>query len=605
VDRTGTRQRGGGGRRAAAALLCLLLAGGAAALEFRASVDRARVGVGQRFTLTLTVAGTNLGRVPPPQLPDLAPFSQLGSSSSQSTNIAFVNGRMSREETISFIYHLAAREPGEFVIGPCRLRHGGSEYTTSPVSVTVVAADQSPPTPSRPAAPGPFDPFSPAEPPTASADDIQLIAAADRTSVWQGEQVTVSFTFYTRQQVANLNLGQVPAFAGFWAERLYDADKLEYRRVQLGGREYSAVTLKRTALFPTRAGRLEIGAMRVAGAVVRRGGFFFDTTEPFEVSSRALAVEVRPLPDSGRPAGFSGGVGSFTVTAALDRDSSDGGAPVNLAVKVEGAGNIQLIGEPKLPAVAGLRVLNPETRDRITRSDGRVRGSREFVYPLIPQANGRHALPPVEFGFFDPAAGGYYVRTTPPLAFVATGVPAGAAPPETEAGVRVISTDIRHIKPAGRPAALPGGLAAAPPWWGWLCYPAGLGFLALGIALGAHRRRLEEDRGYARRRRSSRLVRRRLAAAAKLLQAGREREFHAALAAAVAGYTGDRFNLEAAGMTGDELRAELARRGVGLTTVERLLELVRACEVARFSPGMAACRPGELLERARGVLEEL
>ncbi|MFO7675711.1 MAG: BatD family protein [bacterium] len=577
----------------------------AAELEFAASVDRSRVGVGQRFALTVTVSGTNLGRVPQPQLPDLSGFNQLGSTSSQSTNISVVNGRMTRQETISFIYFLAARETGELVIGPCRLTHGGSSYSTSPITISAVAADQAPgQPPARPPMPDPFDPFGPPAEPV-STDDIQLVAGADRTSVWQGEQVTVTWTFYTRRQVASLNLAQVPAFAGFWSERLFDADKLDYRQARLGDREYSAVTLKRVALFPTRSGRLEVGAMRVAGAVVRRGGFFFDSTEPFEVGSRQLAVEVRPLPDSGRPASFSGGVGSFTVSAALDRDSSDGGAPVNLTVRVEGTGNIQLVGEPKLPQVASLRVLNPETRDRITRADGRVRGSREFVYPLIPQASGRHALPPVEFGFFDPVAGSYYVRTTPSLEFVATGVTAGAPLAEAEPGVRVISTDIRHIKTGARPAAIAGGLAAGPPWWGWLCYPAGLGALLLGVALGAHRRRLEQDRGYARGRRASRLVRRRLAEAGRLLRAGREREFYAALAGAVAGYAGDRFNLETGGMTGDELRAALAGRGVAEPTVGQLLELVRACDVARFSPGLASCPAPELFDRARKVLEEL
>ncbi|HDQ98970.1 MAG TPA: protein BatD [candidate division WOR-3 bacterium] len=596
-------------RRGRLPVCCLLLAlgiGSAAALEFRASVDRTRVGVGQRFTLTVTVSGSGLGRIPRPELPDLSDFDQLGSTSSQSTNIFFSGGRMTREETVSFIYQLAARREGELTIGPCRLSHGGNTYSTGPVTVTVVGADQSP-SPARSAPAAPLDPFAPPAAEPVSTDEVQLIAGADRTDVWQGEQVTVTWTFYTRARVADLKLAQVPPFSGFWAEKLFDADRLDYQSRRLGEVEYSAATLKRVALFPTGPGRLEVGAMRIAGRAVRRGGFFFETTEPFEASSRPIAVTVRPLPDSGRPASFSGGVGAFAVSAELDRDSSDAGTPVNLVVRVEGAGNIQLIGAPKLPPVHGLRVLNPETRDRISRTGNRVRGTREFIYPLIPQSNGRHAAPAVEFGFFDPAEGGYYVRTTPRLEFVATGVqPVAARDDKEEDGMRVVSTDIRHIKGEGSRvqwfdwsgAGLPGRV-------GWLFYPAGLVLLGLGVALGRHRRRLEADRGYARSRRAAGLARRRLAAAARALRAGREAEFYAALAAGVAGYVGDRHNIEVAGMTGDELSAALAARGVAADTARRLLELIRTCEMARYSPGLVSCRPDELLDQARELLEKL
>ncbi|MFO7637996.1 MAG: BatD family protein [bacterium] len=586
-------------------LLAWGLFGPALALEFRASADRTTVGVGQHFTFTVTVSGSGLGRVPRPELPELSDFDQLGSTSSQSTNIAFVNGRMTREETVSFSYQLAARREGELTIGACRLDHGGHVYSTSPVTVTVVPAAQAPASqPARPAMP--LDPFAQPEPEPVSTEDVQLIAAADRTDVWQGEQVTVSWTFYTRLRVADLKLAQVPPFTGFWAEKLFDADRLDYQSRQLGGREYSAATLKRVALFPTGPGRLEVGAMRIAGRAVRRGGFFFETTEPFEAASRPIAVTVRPLPDSGRPAAYSGGVGSFAVAAELDRDSSEAGTPVNLLVRIEGAGNIQLIGAPTLPQVPGLRALSPETRDRITRTGSRVRGTREFIYPLIPQANGRHAVPPIEFGFFDPAEGAYYVRTTPRLEFVATGVQPSAALPDDDNGMRVVSTDIRHIKgewSGGRVVGWPG--AGLPGRAGWWFYPAGLVLLGLGFVLGRHRRRLEADRGYARSRRARGLARSRLAAATKALRAGREAEFHAALAAGVAGYAGDRYNIETAGLTGDELRSALAARGVAADVAARLLELIRTCEMARYAPGQMDRRPEELLDRARELLGKL
>ena len=139
----------------------------------------------------------------------------------------------------------------------------------------------------------------------------------------------------------------------------------------------------------------------------------------------------------------------------------------------------------------------------------------------------------------------------------------------------------------------------------WLFYPAGLVVLGVGIVMGRHRRKLEQDRGYARRTRSGRLVKKGLAEASKLLAQGNERDFHAALNRAVVRYVGDRFNIESTGMTGEQLQAELVGRDVDAATVSSLLDLIASCDAARFSPGMTRCTPQETLNKARTVLEKL
>jgi len=165
--------------------------------------------------------------------------------------------------------------------------------------------------------------------------------------------------------------------------------------------------------------------------------------------------------------------------------------------------------------------------------------------------------------------------------------------------VRVLGSDIAHIKSSGA-LRQPGGAGLD-----WVFYPLGLAVIAAGAVLGRHRRRLEQDRGYARRTRSSRLVRKRLAEAERLLKKGSRAEFYAALHRAVLGYAGDRFNLEVTGMTGDEIRLALERNGVDGAVVNQLLDIASQCDAARFSPGMATCSPADTLELARAVLERL
>ncbi|MEO0077756.1 MAG: BatD family protein [candidate division WOR-3 bacterium] len=575
----------------------------AAELNFSASVDRNRVGLGEQVQLTVTVSGTNIGSVPRPELPSLPDFDNLGSTSSQSTSISFVNGRMTQEQTISFVYFLSPKRTGELTIGPCRLDFKGTTYQTEPIGITVTKESQMP-APSRqpPTRPSPFDwdPFGRPEPRRSGGRGaVQLGASADRTSVFQGEQVTVSFTFYTQAQVTNLNMKEMPSFTGFWVEKLFDAKELSYRRTTYNGQQYNAATLKRVALFPTQSGELKIGKMTVAGERIVSGGFFFDSAEPFEVSSEPITVQVKPLPEQGRPADFSGGVGDFRLSAALSKDSSVGGEPITLVIKVTGTGNIGLVGEPKLAPIPGVKVLAPESKLSTSTQDSRISGTRTFNYPLIPTADGRYSVPSISMSFFNPKSGTYYTLTTPSLEFCATGATSSAVLSEAELGVRTLGTDIAHIKstPADR---IPGFSR-----WHWLFYPLGSVVLAVGLVAGRHRRRLEQDRGYARRTRSSRLVRRRLAEAETCIKQNRIREFYAALQKAVLGYAGDRFNIEVTGMTNDSIRAELIRKGVAAEVVDELLNLAAQCDTARFSPGLADCQPNEILARARRILENL
>ena len=577
----------------------------AAELNFSADVDQTTVGLGEQFQLTVTVDGTNIGGAPQPQVPAMNDFDQLGSTSSQSTNISFINGRMTQQNSISFIYVLSPKRVGNLTIPPFKLSFKGTTYETQPIAMTVTKESQAPPPPSRQQQPqSPFGfPGSP-QPRNSGRGGVRLTASADRTSVYQGEQVTVTFVLYTQAQVGDLGIRQMPGFTGTWTEQLFDAKELNWRNATYDGQQYNAATLKQVALFPTQSGEVKVDKMTVSGQTVV-GGFIFESAEPFEVSSDPITISVKPLPEAGKPQDFSGGVGDFKVAAALSRDSSVGGEPLILTVKVTGTGNIGLVGEPQLAPISGVKVLSPETKQTTQTSDGRVAGERSFNYPLIPTADGQFVIPEITMGFFSPKTGSYYTQTTPRLEFVATGATGKTPLPETESGVKTLGSDILHIKPT-LSSESPFANGQSPlAFLGWFFYPAGLVVLGIGVVLGRHRRRLEQDRGYARRTRSSRLVKKGLAEATRFLAQGNEHEFHAALNRAVVRYVGDRFNLETSGMTGDQIQAELSRRNVDADTVSNLLDLIASCDAARFSPGMARCTPEETLDKARAVLEKL
>jgi hypothetical protein len=232
---------------------------------------------------------------------------------------------------------------------------------------------------------------------------------------------------------------------------------------------------------------------------------------------------------------------------------------------------------------------------------GRVGGTRTFSYSVIPRANGLNFVPAISMSFFDPDGDTYYALTTRRIEFVATGVTGSRPAGEPESRTGLMGADILHIKPSCSRLAS----AVANPWWSWLFYPLGVAVFLVGTVAGWHRRRLEADRGYALRSRAGRLVRKRLRESTRFLAAGDEPGFYAALARAVMGYAGDRFNVEVTGMTGDELRAALGSRGVDAAVVSRVLDFSSRCDVARFSPGATGLSPEEALALARSIIESL
>jgi hypothetical protein len=584
-----------------AVLLLILLAVPAATLpaelQFSASVDRTTVGLGEQFQLDLAVLGEDMVSVPRPVLPALPDFNLLGSTSSQSTNISVINGQMRKQASVSFLYGLSAKKLGRLVIPPCKLTYEGREYASQPIEITVVKAaqGQAQPMPTRPGA-RPRDANVPIE------GNLILSAIPDRRTVYVGEPVMLEVSLSTRLRVTDGGWATMPTFDGFWAEKVYDADRFDFQRRTLDGKAYDVSRLKAVALFPLSSGEITLKPMAFNVAVMQTARDFFDlfgTTQTVRVESRPVTIRVLALPETGKPAEFTGGVGRFTISGALDRTATTNSEPINLTLRISGSGNVRMVGKPGIPAVPGLRILDPEIKEDVRVGPDGVQGTRTFRYPIIPQTDGKFVIPPIRIGYFDPRTKSYATLATGPYECSASGS-IQSAPLVEATGLKVLGTDINYIK------ADAAGLAVTPidpPGWPNLLYAVSLGLVAGALWYRGHSQRLLSDRGYARKMRSSRLVRARLRQAEAFLKRRDERSFHAALTQAVTGYLGDRFDIETQAMTKEQLQAELERLQVGPETVTAIIEIIGQCEIARFSPGARTNDdPQQLFRKARDVM---
>jgi hypothetical protein len=475
---------------------------------------------------------------------------------------------------VAFVYTLEPRRTGSLTIGSVRLVCEGATYETQPIAVRVVPAGESVPPPVR----------------WPRTNGVELVCTIDRTSVFVGEQVQVAYRLFSRTRVGGVMIKDVPAFNGFWTAEVIDVGDLKWLPTKRGGQPCSVAVVRRATLLPVQPGQLAVGRMTLAGVVAEPGGLFRGMQTPFTVSSVPLNVTARPLPDSGRPVDFAGGVGQFCMSSKLSGNRTRNGEPLTLEVTVSGTGNTGTIGVPKVHVADGVKLPAPIVEQQASRQGGRVRGAATFTYSIIPRADGLNIVPPASMSFFDPEGDTYYTLETEPTAYVA------AAAASTDTGQS--GTDIRHIKSCF--SAVPSPLADT--WWTALFYPTGTIVFLAGVFVSRHRRRLESDRGYALRFRAGRAVRKRLKESERSLALGDRRGYYAALANAVVGYAGDRFNIEVRGLPASDLRDALCQRGVDPMVADLVIEFSSRCDVARFSPGAGAFSPQEALSSARRVI---
>ncbi|MBD3367733.1 MAG: hypothetical protein GF405_06120 [Candidatus Eisenbacteria bacterium] len=571
-------------------LAALLAASVASAddIEVSASVDRTTVELNGRLGYTITVEGT-MRSVPDPKLPELEPAFTVYSSGS-STNMSWVNGRMSSSKTWRFT--LVPQSTGPFTIGPAEVEFGGSVYRTEPIEVEVVGSS-----PVRSDRPEEEREPTGAEP---GGRDVFITTSVDKERAYVDEQITLSFRFYRRVALWDQPRYEAPEVTGFWVEDLPGEDRFTET---IDGKRYEVIELQ-TALFGAASGTATIGPAKLAYRLEGEPFTFFSRpgrerlleTDPIE-------VEILPLPSEGRPEVFDGAVGSYGLSAALETNEVAALDPVTLTVTIQGTGNISTVPAPSLPELPDFRIYESGTSSSTSKEGGVVRGRKSFEYVLVPQAEGTRTIPALELAFFDPETGSYRTVRTEPLTLTAT-EPSEAADAGTGAvrsGITRVGRDIRYIRE-------PDGVlevAAAPvhrrPAFLWLqLIPAG----AI-VAAWMYRRRRDlfaADRGLERYVRAPGRARSELKEARRLVDAGDVSGLCTTLARVTVDFLADRLSIPARGMTMRELESALRRAGVSDDVTDCVRRLLSECDLGRFAAGSESVDARRLLTDAERCL---
>lgn len=595
------------------AVLLLRVSSEAQVPTFVSSVDRNPVGVGEQFTLSLTLTGSGMGGGKNLQLPELSKF-HIMSGPNQSSSVQIINGAIS--STVTYTYILQAKEIGKFTIGAASIEAGNSVLKTSPFTLEVVKAAQRP---RQQSAQG--------DQPVELGDNLFLRAVVDKSHVMQGEQLNLSFKLYTRVSVVNYAISKTPNMTGFWSEDVEIPKNISLTNETINGKSYRVGVIKRSALFATQAGTLEISPMEVQSTVQVQyrsndpfDAFFrdpFGRNVNYTVASEPLRIKVDPLPP-GAPPEFKGAIGQIAMSTLIDKKTTKANEPVSLKITLSGTGNIKLLEAPELAFPPDFEQYSPKVSENISRSGGRISGSKTFEYLLIPRYPGLKTIKPVTMTYFDLAKKEYVRLRSPQIELnveqgTAAPVPmiAGAA----RGDVQVLSQDIRFIKVANPSFSRPGAYPfASAPFIAMVLLPlAGL----VGAFVVSRQRQVQmlDQAGY-RNRRALKVATKGLRDAEYLLKAHAGAEapsssaqkirFYAEVSRSLWKYLGDKLGIPQASFSVDGAVHELESRGVTSNLVSELKVLLETCDMARFAPtSLEQEAMHQTYEEARRIIVEL
>ena len=607
-------------RRIGSALAALLVASAVLAAEevqVSARADADEVALDGTLNLQITATVSSKGDQAELTLPDLKDFDVVSRSQSEQVAFTFLNGAPTFRRTTVTTVKLAPRREGQLAIEPARVTYKGRTYTTQPISIRALPPGQTPAPKARaqatppPPLPDPFtedgalDPFQDVHP---QSRDLVLRASVDRERPFVGEQVTYSLYLLARVNVSGIDKLQLPRLDGFWSEEIEAPQQLVGEARIIDGVPYRAYLLRKRALFPLRAGKVQVEPAEVE--VMTGFGMLFSRSSTRR-SSQPVALDVQPLPEARKPAGFdAGNVGSWTLTASVDPVAVAVGQPVTFKVVAQGRGNVRNLALPKLGQIPGLRSYDATSNDKESIEQGQVTGTRTIEQLLVPERTGAIEIPSLSMDVFDPAQKTYREVRTDPIRLEVHAAPANAS-----VGSQVPA---QNLLAAGglRPIRLRMTRASVepPPWtrgWFWPLLAVGPVGVALVAGAGRLRRLLARDPAEERVKKARSAARARLRGAEALLEeqrrgSGSAADFHAEVARALTGYLADKQGIAVAGLTREELGRALLDRGHPPGTVRAVLGVLDECDRARFAPGGSDLPSQEArLERAGRLLGEL
>jgi len=559
-------------------LLLLTCQGIFAQVQFEAKVSKTTLGINERLRIDFSMNDDGDNFVPP----NFEGFKVVAGPSQQISQ-SWVNGRSTFNKTYS--YFLMPAQRGVVTIRQASIEIKGQVYKTSPIKINVTAAIDIPKDPNDS---------------QISVDDaIHLVAEVTKGNPYINEPITVVYKLYFSYNIGITNWRELdkPKYNDFWSQNI-DIKNLELEEGTYNGERYRFVVLRKTVLYPQKSGKLTIEPLSLDIDVQvpsnRRNifGQYLMTNDNKRVSAGAKTINVKPLPEAGKPVDFSGAVGRFDFRVVPSKTTLKNGESLDLNVSVAGTGNLKLFNLPKPVVPSALEMYDPVHTEKVNTPLSGMTGKVSDSYAIIPQYKGDYPIKAMSFTYFDPALGRYKTITSPEIMVkvldgptVADNNPTVADAAAADGGVNkhaVSSTaHFQFIKLKTKLVSVKKADFFESTLFYTLLFLPFL-FIPLIVLLKKKKEAIDADVVGNRMKTSNKLAKKFLTEAKK--QINNKEPFYIALEKAMHNFLKAKLHIETSEMSKEKIKEILLARNANPDTVSDFINLTENCEFARYAP---------------------
>ena len=558
-------------------LFLLSIQGVFAQAQFEAKVAKTTVGINEPFQVefAMNFDGDNF------EQPIFEGFRIL-EGPFQQVSQSWVNGKTSFQK--SYSYTILPLKKGVFIIRSYSVEFNGKIYRSNSLKITVGNA-----------IPKQRDPN---DIPQVSADtELHLIADISKTNPYLNEPITVVYKLYFSNNVGISNFvpANTPKYNDFWNQNI-EIKQLTAENTTYKGENYRSIVLKKVILYPQKSGKLNIEPfvmdIDVQLPTGRRDifGQVQIVDDQKRVSAGTSVINVKPLPETGKPENFSGAVGQLDFKVTSSKTDVKNGENIDLNVVVSGSGNLKLFSLPKPEVPSALELYDPIHNENITTPISGMNGSISDKYTIVPQFKGKYPIKAMKFSYFDPKSGTYKtiiskeimvnVLDGPEEKITNTVAFSGNSNSKIEKKLEFkniqLKTELAYIKKRD--------FFGSTKYYMLQLIP----FIIIPFIILYRKRKEANENDFEgnRLKMNNRLAKKYLSQAKK--QINNKEPFYVALEKAMHNFLKAKLNIETTEMSKTNIEELLLSRNANVETVSEFINLTENCEIARYAPSTNA-----------------
>lgn len=547
------------------------------------------VEAGRPFSISYVVKDTDRDDIKIGEQPSFSGLELLyGPATSKSSSVRIINGRVSSSSSITYTYTLLSSSKGSFTISGFSLLIGGKTVVAPSrrIQALEVARQQSANTGY-----------------SISNKQYHYIASVGKRSVYEQEALPITYKLYAQSSI-NLVDTKAPVYDGFISHNLKTDNARSIMREEYQGSLYNTVEMYKELIYPQRTGRLKIPVNQITIQVPLEVdddpflGQLIDKT----LSTKSIEIEVKPLPEEGKPQSFSGAVGDFSVSMSIDTDAPKTNEAFTMRYILKGYGNLKMARLSEVVFPKELDVYPPADHTKEAESaSGILETTRILEYSVIPRHTGEYTLPSLSFSYFDPKLAQYRtIQTEPKTISVGMGK-------NIERNEEVISS---HDTSDRMTYSFDYNIGTTEPWGlsyvlGWL-YPLSYIVIAfvmfiLGFWIKRELALRSDVWGYGASRANA-VAQKRLRVARKYSEEGRDNEFYEEALNAMWEYVGSKLKLPSSELNRTKVVELLEAHGLSSERISEWKRIMDDIEFARFAPSRDDLQPMVLYQKAADII---